>query len=135
MRPRSLIAVVLATVVARGAAAQRCRPVDNESARLIVELQDWMTTTDPERMADRDTLFKIPVVSPSQVVLVTDERICTKASDAYGPKAGSTEPARVYTIKLGTKGYAVYDPDQPAGEYRVVMILNTKFTQIGGWTG
>lgn len=134
-----LVAAILASVAtgqsAMAQSVQRCRAPDNDSARLITELKAWMATTDAERIADRDTLYKIPVVNASQITLVTDEATCLKAANAYGTQPGSTSPARVYVVKLASKGFAVYDPDQPAGEYRVVMILTTKFVVSGGWTG
>jgi hypothetical protein len=113
----------------------RCRAADDASARLILELKNWMTTANPGRRADRDTLYRIPVVSTGQIALVTDERVCARAAAAYGPPAGSTVTPSVYTVKLGNKGFAVLDPTQLAGEYSVVLILDTKFVRIGGWTG
>lgn len=130
-----VVAWVATARPAPGQTVQRCRPADNSSARLIVELKAWMSATDPERVADRDTLYKIPVVNTSQITLVTDEAMCLKAANAYGAQPGSSTPTRVYLIKLGSKGYAAYDPDQPAGEFRVVMILTTEFAVSGGWTG
>jgi len=135
---RTLAAMVVAAFSATPAVAQsvqRCRAADNTSARLIEELKARITATDPEQVADRDTLFKIPVVNVNQISLVTDEATCLKAANAYGSQPGSTTPTRVYVVKLGSKGYAALDPDQPAGEFRVVMILSTKLAVTGGWTG
>jgi hypothetical protein len=133
--PRNAAATFAIAPQAAAQSVRRCRAADNTSERLIVEVKSRIAATDSEQAADRDTLFKIPVVDVDQISLVTDETTCLRAASAYGSQPGSTAPTRVYVVKLGSKGYAVLDPDQPAGEYRIVMILSTKFAVIGGWTG
>jgi hypothetical protein len=61
----------------------KCRPADGTSNRVISALTAWVTTTDPQRISQRDNIFHIPVVPVSQITLVTDERICSKVVAAY----------------------------------------------------
>jgi len=77
---RALVAVLFPALFSVQSEAQstKCRPADAASRRLIAQLEDWMTTTDPERQADRDTAYKIPLVSVTSIAVVTDERICGK---------------------------------------------------------
>lgn len=113
----------------------KCRPADAMSDRLIVELRNWMTTTDPERVADRDNVYKIPVVGTNQIALVTDERICGKLIQAYAALSGTYTPASIYVIKMGNKNYTVLDPTDLAGDFRTVMIFDSRYVRVGGWTG
>ena len=106
-----------------------CLPAAPRSNVLIGELKEMMTTTDSERVADRDTLFNVPVVNPDDVTLVTDGTICAKVIAAYV----APRPARVFVIKLGTKGYAALDPVGLAGEFQSILIFDRKFKRIGGW--
>lgn len=140
-RPFSLIqTAALFTVVAllsQAGSAQtpkKCRAADTRSLALIRELQEWETTTDPQRIASRDNIFHIPVVASNQITLVTDEKVCAKMVTAYTSKMAYT-PTSLYVIKIGTKGYAGYDPDRLHGEFTSLTIFNTKFVYIGGWTG
>ena len=96
----------------------------------------WMTTTDPQRQADRDTAYKIPVVTVSSIALVTDERICGKLISAYAAIPGKNyTPANLYVVALGNKFFAVYDPADLAGDFRTVMIFDSRYVLTGGWTG
>lgn len=129
--------IVALVTISHGVAAQtvkKCRPADAHSRGLIRELQGWVTTTDAQTIASRDTIFHIPVVSSSQIVLVTDEKVCAKVAAAYLASAGYT-PASLYVIKMGSKGYVGFDPDRKGGEFTAVLIFSTKFVRIGGWVG
>jgi hypothetical protein len=67
----------LMTANASTAAAQtvkKCRAADANSANLITELTLMVTSTDSETVADRTNIYHVPVVSASQIALVTDGR-------------------------------------------------------------
>lgn len=113
----------------------KCRAADDTSANIIGDLKNWITTSDPERIAARDSVFKIPVVGLSQISVVTDERICTKVIQGYAAMTGGYTPASVYVIKMGTKHYAVHDPADKADQHSTVHIFDSKYKSIGGWTG
>jgi hypothetical protein len=124
--------------VTRSAYSQvnKCRLGDGTSAGLILELKDWVTTTDTARVRLRNTVYKLPTgIDKNQIVLSTDAKICAKAITAYAAVSDGYAPTALYVIKLGSKGYAVLDPTDLAGDYRTVMFLNTKFLRVGGWTG
>lgn len=138
MKNRLFLAFTLIAAGASGVGAQttKCRPADASSSRLINELKSWMTTTDPQRQADRDTAYKIPVVSVSSIALVTDERICAKLISAYAAIPGKNyTPANLYVVALGNKYFAVHDPADLAGDFRTVMIFDSRYVLTGGWTG
>ena len=121
------------------AAAQtltKCRPADSYTEVLIGTLKADVSSTDPRVVFRRDSTYHIPVVSPSRITLVTDEKICAKIIQAYAALPnGAYTPARVYVIKLGSKGYAALDPDRKAGEFSIFHIFNTKYVDVGGWVG
>src|SRR6266508_6031669 len=132
MRTRNLFslyavgtALVMLTTSPRASAQEslKCRAADQTSAGLITQLTNWVTTTDPERIADRDTLFHVPVVPVSQITLVTDEKICVKVIATYAALPGGYTPPTVYVVKMGSKNYVGYDPTYKAGEYSIVFVF------------
>jgi hypothetical protein len=98
---------------------------------LIAELANWMGATDPERIADRDTLYNIPVVDPDEIALVAADAVCERARHAYA--APSQRP--VYVLTLGRHHYAVLDPDFLAGSLETVKIFSKDWKLVGGWSG
>ena len=108
-----------------------CRGPDDRAHSLIAELANWMGATDPERIADRDTLYNIPVVDPDEIALVTADAVCERARHAYA--APSQGP--VYVLTLGTRHYAVLDPDFLAGSVETVKIFSKDWKLVGGWSG
>lgn len=134
---RLLGALTVGSVLASSVEAQahKCGVANDTSAALISELKNWMTTQNPKRITLRDNVFHIPLVSVSQVTLVTDERICGKVVQAYAAlPAFPYTPSRVYVIKLGTKNYAGFDPSRKGGEFVAVHIFDSKYIRVGGWS-
>jgi len=128
-----LFSLPVVTAAAQG--SPKCRPANDTSENIIGDLKNWITTSDPERIAARDSVFKIPVVSLSQISVVTDERICAKVIQGYAAMTGGYTPASVYVIKMGTKHYAAHDPARKAEQHSIVHIFDAKYQSIGGWTG
>jgi len=130
-----LMCAALVSVPAAAQHSPKCRPADDTSENIIGDLKNWITTTDPERIVARDSVFKIPVVNLSQISVVTDERICAKVIQGYATMAGGYTPSSVYVIKMGTKFHAAYDPSGKADQHSIVHIFDSKYQSIGGWTG
>jgi hypothetical protein len=128
------LTVVLAPPL-RAQAPGVCKKADDTTSGIIAELRDWVTTTDPERMMERDSIFKVPVVNVKEISVVTNERICRRASEGYSKLSGGTRPASLYVIRIGPNYFAVYDPLDKAGDMMTVHIMNRQFVSIGGWTG
>lgn len=139
LRSISLAAVIAMPATAAHVHAQaplKCRPADATSAGIIAELKQWVTTTNPDYISQRDNIFHVPVVSVNSMTVVTDEKVCGKVIQAYGTfPTHPYVPTRLYVIKLGSKGYGGYDPDRKGGEFTAVHIFSTKFVRIGGWVG
>lgn len=133
-----LTLIGLAVVVAlplRSQAPTACKKADDTTSGIIAELRNWVTTTDPERIQDRDSIFKVPVVNVSEISIVTDERICKRAIDGYSKLPGGLRPASLYVIRMGPNYFAAHDPLDKAGDMMTVHIMNRQFISIGGWTG
>ena len=87
-------------------------------------------------MQRRDSVFRIPVVPPDQLVVVSDERICRRASRAYAKRL-RVAPGPVHVVQMGSGSstwYAVYDPvggTQP-GQMSAVLILDRRYRYLGG---
>lgn len=119
----------------RSQTAKACRKSDQASAGIISELRNWVTTTDLERIRDRDSVYMIPVVSAAEIAIVTDDRTCKRAIDGYSKLPGGMRPVSLYVIKMGKEYFAVYDPLDKAGDMMTVHIMDRKFVSVGGWTG
>ena len=131
-----LCGLMLASSVSRiDAQATKCRAADSLSANLINQLTLIATSTDSETVADRTTIYHVPALTASQITLVTDEKVCGKVIIAVAALPAKPTPANLYVVKLGSKGYAAWDPAELAGEYRIVFIFDTKYVKVGGWTG
>ena len=111
-----------------------CRPPDSTSAALIRELSRYATATSGDDQLVRDSLH-LPLVSPSQVVLTTQEAVCKKANQAYQSKltnSGSTAfSGRVYVVQIGSF-YAALDPAFNYGDPRfwTVVIMDSRYKPL-----
>jgi hypothetical protein len=128
------LAVLLGTTALHGQAS-KCLPADSTSAGLIADLRRIVTATDAWTVEGRDNIFHIPVVPPASITLVTDSKVCAKASSAYGPPPGSTVTPQVYVIALGTAGYAVQRAIQPGDAHSTQKIFDRKWSKVGGRSG
>lgn len=133
----SLALVLVLQLSGRALHAQtsKCLPADSLSAALIADLKRIVSATDAWTVQGRDNIFHIPVVPPSSITLVTDSKVCAKASAAYGTLPGTTVTPNVYVIALGNAGYAVQVPDQPGEHYGTQKIFDRKWVKIGGRSG
>jgi hypothetical protein len=139
--PRLIFVIAVALVVMNVAsataaqAAKKCRAADANSANLISQLTLMATATDSETVADRTSIYHLPVVSANQITIVTDEKVCTKVVQAVATLPAKRSPVDLYVVKLGSKGFAARDPTEMAGEYRTIFIFDSHYVKIGGWTG
>ena len=134
--PTALLA--LGTLGMQGVQAQQpaCRLADQKSELLLRDMISYATSTDPHVTAVRESLRILPVPA-SQVGLVTDQTVCTRASAAYqqyyaGVASGFS--GRVYVVRIGTR-YAALDPDYPTSIHDPpwhVVILDSDFRPLAG---
>ena len=158
MRINSLIllsTIAIASITSRAdAQTKACRPADGYGQGMVAELKKLVTTTDPSEVAARDSFYHVPVVSTTEISLVINQSTCRRAAKALtawedsnppvitsaAKVSPSAAPARtpsrqVVVAKHGTY-WAVEDPDRrPDGRYLTVVIFDSQWKQVGGFTG
>lgn len=119
------------SVVVPKAGAQSCKSADQTSAVVTSEIRQIVTTSNRVR----DSL-QLPLVSASQVVLVTDTLICSRVREALDsmivattPDAINLGPRPIYTIRIGTY-YAAINPGSQFSEFLPVFFFNALFAYL-----
>jgi hypothetical protein len=80
----------------------------------------------------------MPVLPASEITLVTDSRICSKALSAYNARHDAQGPgassAQVIVVKAGEDRYLVMEPTVQNDEYQQHMVMDSRFKvlDIGG---
>ena len=133
----SLVLLVAAAASATIARAQEpyCRPRDNNGNRILYTIQRQATT--PADSAYRSNIWKIPLLAPSDVVFVTDEKICEQAAGAYDREMSpetSTLTRGVYVVRLRS-WYLVVDNQSRAGEWMRGIVLDSTYARHSGPMG
>src|SRR5256885_8384031 len=85
-----------------------CASKDERSERLIANFKAFVAKTDMGGTVEKTTMG-LAKVTPSQVALVTDKALCTKAAAAFDTKQLERRSAyTLYVVTLGSS-YAVED--------------------------
>lgn len=130
----SLLMVGIPSVPA-AAQASACRPADSISADILNEIIGIATGTYPGSLQLRNDM-KIPQVSASQVVYVTDKAVCSKVLPVYNANTRAIDSAtgmevdlpsgKLYIVKAGTV-YVAWDPIKKVGEFRRYLTVDNKY--------
>lgn len=107
-----------------------CRPADADARQIAAGLPRILASPDS---ADTDLRRDVGITyQPSPYVAhVTDEGVCAQAVRALNIRTRTPGRRRqVYVYDLGSQ-YAVDDPEQMAGEYRMVRIFNRQWELRG----
>jgi hypothetical protein len=81
-------------------------------------------------------LMGLPTVPASEIVAVTDPKICAAAREAYNsalPPAQRDPNRSLYVIRVG-RVYSVDDPALRIGEFGLAMTLDERFEVIAKHT-
>jgi hypothetical protein len=115
-----------ARVIEAPATGGTCGPKDAQSDRLVAYFKNFVGKTDMGGKVEKST-FGLTTVTPSQVVLVTDNAICAKAATAFVEK--QLEKHSSYTLYVVTLGssYAV----EEAKKFNEYGIEDKKMTKAG----
>lgn len=107
-----------------------CRPADAVSAETLGQLHQVLSGTDSANIDLRGDVGLTYQPSP-QVVLLADEALCELAVSALNSRARTPGRRRqVYVFDLGSQ-FAVEDPEQMAGEYRMVRVFSREWQLRG----
>ena len=102
-----------------------CRPADTVAVpRRLSYFRDLLTTTDPARVAVRDSLG-LSATNVNKINLVTKNSTCVNAVNAMNTQRQQSGKVRqVWVYTLGNN-YAVEDPaDQEPGQYRLIYLFS-----------
>ncbi len=105
-----------------------CASADANSEQIIGVLKNTM---EPDAAAARDSLG-LPLVSFSEIALVSDPAVCARAGEAadsvfrtWSPGVTFTENPPVYVVRVGTS-FVVADlsaPPNPNNEFRTAFVF------------
>ena len=132
MKPLLVAFVCLMQLVfAAPGSGQACKPADNLSAVVSAEIRKLVTTNN----AVRDSL-RLPLVSASQVVIVTDTLVCDRVRVALDsmitaetPDPINLGPRPIYAIKVGTF-FAAINPGSTMGHYIPVFFFDNVYSYL-----
>lgn len=107
-----------------------CRPADALSAQTLGQLRQVLSGTDSANIDLRGDVGLTYQPSP-QVELLADEALCELAVSALNSRTRTPGRRRqVYLFDLGSQ-FAVEDPEQMAGEYRMVRVFSREWRLRG----
>jgi hypothetical protein len=131
-RPIFLLSVLAAQVTACAPAVtskntgSNCKGADSVSVRIHASISDLLLSTDSADIAMRDTVG-IAGVLPSQVVLISDSRLCSKLAAAIDQLEHANKPGRLfYAFSVG-RVFAALDPTIRAGEWIPLLFYDAHF--------
>ena len=87
-----------------------------------------MTSIDSSQTANR-RIYRLPLVSPDSIRIITDERICERAARAYYRDRLGPRPLESVTVAQVGDLYAVYGAER-AGEWTSLDIYTRDFELI-----
>lgn len=133
--------LVSTCLISRPAMAQSgsaCRPTDKYASHLQSELISMATAARADSSVR--AAFHLPLVTASDVQIVSDSATCASAAAAYDREMvrlfNETSRSRtVHVVRVGTSGYAIMDPSEQAGEWIPVVFVDTSFAYVSNWGG
>jgi len=130
-----LLAAAAASPAIAGAQGPYCKPFDEIGHHILYTVERAATL--PSDSVYRAKIWRIPLLAPSDVVFVTDEKTCERAARAYdreGSPETSTLKRGVYVVRLGTS-YLVVDSESRAGEWIRGVVLDSSFAKQSNFIG
>jgi hypothetical protein len=107
-----------------------CAPKDARSDRLIANFKAFVGKTDLGGTVEKTTMG-LANVTPSQVALVTDRAICTKAAAAFDTKQLQKHSSyTLYVVTLGSS-YGVEDTKMLQAGFETADVYDSNWKYIG----
>ena len=107
-----------------------CAPKDARSDRLIANFKAFVGKTDMGGTVEKTTMG-LANVTPSQVALVTDKAICTKAAAAFDAKQLEKHSSyALYVVTLGSS-YGVEDTKMLQAGFETADVFDSNWKYIG----
>lgn len=134
-RLATALLMMLATTATAGATRARavggtCAPRDARSDRLVANFKAFVGKSDMGGTVQKTTMG-LKDVTPSQVALVTDKAICTKAAAAFDAKQLQKRSSyTLYVVSLGSS-YAVEDTVMLQAGFETADVYDSNWKYIG----
>jgi hypothetical protein len=133
----ALLMMLAATATAGAMGAQtitgNCAPKDTTSARLIAKFNSIVTSKTLAGQVYRSQ-FGLEHVTPSQIALVTDKAICTRAAIAVDAQQKLKRTSyTLYVLTLGTS-YGVLDNTIVDSRYTVADVFDRNWKYVSNST-
>jgi hypothetical protein len=133
----ALLLTIAAAALAGAMGAQtvtgNCAPKDTTSARLIAKFKSIVTSKNLVGQVDRSRLG-LENVNPSQILLVTDKTICTRAAVAMeANRPLKLTSHTVYVLTLGTS-YGVLRNTIVDSRYTVADVFDRNWKYVSNTT-
>lgn len=107
-----------------------CAPRDARSDRLVANFKAFVGKTDMGGTVEKTTMG-LATVTPSQVLLVTDNAICTKAAAAFDAKQLENRSSyTLYVVTLGSS-YGVEDTRMLQAGFETADVFDSNWKYIG----
>jgi hypothetical protein len=107
-----------------------CAPKDERSERLIANFKAFVGKTDMGGTIEKTTMG-VASVTPSEVVLVTDKAICTKAAVAFDKERVQKHSSyTLYVVTLGSS-YGVEDTKMLQAGFETAYVFDKNWKYIG----
>ena len=129
----SVLTILLLTSIATAsAAAQSCRPIDDESEMLLW----WVRREARGEADDADARLKrlhLDRLDSTQVVYVKTAAICALADSAIRAWRPDYPPKSLIVVQAGTK-LVLSDPSKRAGEWRLGYVFDSSGQYLTGFS-
>jgi hypothetical protein len=129
-----LLVMIAATATGKAMGARAisgtCAPRDVRSDRLIANFKAFVGKTDMGGTVEKTTMG-LASVTPSQVVLVTDKALCTKAAAAFDKQLlQKRSNYTLYVVTLGSS-YGVEDTRMLQAGFETAEVFDSNWKYIG----
>jgi hypothetical protein len=134
-RLETALLIMIAATATGGATHARavsgtCASKDVRSERLIANFKAFVGKTDMGGTIEKTTMG-VASVTPSQVVLVTDKAICTKAAVAFDKERVQKHSSyTLYVVTLGSS-YGVEDTEMLQAGFETADVFDKNWKYIG----
>ncbi len=133
----TVVALLMINAAATSAGTNRervitgsCAPKDARSDRLLANFKAFVAKTDMGGTVEKTTMG-LAKVTPSQVALVTDRAICTKAAAAFDAKQLKKHSSyTLYVVTLGSS-YGVEDTEMLQAGFETADVYDSNWKYIG----
>jgi hypothetical protein len=130
----ALVVLIAATGIGGASGARAisgsCAPKDVRSDRLVANFKAFVGKTDMGGTVEKTTMG-LTNVTPSQVALVTDKSICTKAATAFDAKQLQKRSSyTLYVVTLGTS-YGVEDTRMLQAGFETADVYDSNWKYVG----